>query len=181
MAAAPATSSTVAPAPHESGGFPPFAVQTFPSQLFWLTITFAFLFVVLWRVASPRIQGVIAERRNQINSDIKAAQQSRSDAEGASAAYETALAGARARAQKLAEENRKTIDDKINEARLAADADAQKSLAAAETQIAAVRDEARANVARAAQDAVIDIVTRLTGESVAPAEAADAVRAVTGR
>ena len=36
------------------GGFPPFKTETYPSQLFWLTVTFAFLFVVLWRVADIR-------------------------------------------------------------------------------------------------------------------------------
>jgi F-type H+-transporting ATPase subunit b len=179
--AAPATGGTVAPAQPENPGFPPFKFETFPGQLFWLTITFAFLFVVLWRLAGPRIQGVIAERRNRINSDIQAAQALRKDAEGASAAYETALAGARARAQKLAEDNRKTIDDKINQAKAAADVDAQNSLTAAEAQIAKVREEARGHVLRAAQDAAIDIVSRLTGESVSASEAATAVQTATER
>src|ERR1700752_5167914 len=81
-----------------SGGFPPFKTETFPSQIFWLVITFAFLFVVLWRVAGPRINGVITSRRGTINADIAAAESARGDAESASAAYQTALAGARARA-----------------------------------------------------------------------------------
>ncbi len=177
--AAPATAETVAPSQPEGPGFPPFKYETFPSQLFWLTITFAFLFVVLWRLAGPRIQSVIAARRDQINNDIRIADQFRKDAESASAAYETALAGARARAQALADENRRVIDDRINQAKVAADANAQKSLAAAEAEIAKMREEARAHVLRAAQDAAIDIVTRLIGTPVAENEAAEAVRAAT--
>src|ERR1700760_948344 len=103
--------STTATAQQEqSAGFPPFDSSTFPSQLFWLVITFAFLFVVLWRVAGPRINGVITSRRGTINADIAAAEGARGDAESASAAYQTALAGARARAQSLAEENRQTLN-----------------------------------------------------------------------
>ena len=57
--AAGTTAKTEVPAKHEGAGFPPFKTETFPSQIFWLMITFAFLFVVLWRVAGPRIQGVL--------------------------------------------------------------------------------------------------------------------------
>ena len=50
-------------APKSEGGFPPFDTTTFPSQFFWLAISFAFLFTVLWRVAGPRINGAITNRR----------------------------------------------------------------------------------------------------------------------
>src|SRR5215813_6550413 len=103
--------------PKQEGGFPPFKTETFPSQIFWLVITFAFLFVVLWRVAGPRINGVITSRRGAINADIAAAERARGDAESASAAYQTALAGARARAQSLAEDNRQTLNAEIAKAK----------------------------------------------------------------
>src|ERR1700722_20024242 len=118
MAEAHTTATTEAPKP---GGFPPFDHTTFPSQLFWLTVTFAFLFVVLWRIAGPRINGVITLRRGTINGDIQAAQKARGDAEAAGAAYETALAGARKRAGVMAEENRQTLNAEI--ARAKADAE----------------------------------------------------------
>ena len=76
----------------EPRGFPPFKTETFPSQFFWLAVTFAFLFVVLWRVAGPRINGVITGRRNTINAAITDAAKARADAEAAQGAYEDALA-----------------------------------------------------------------------------------------
>ena len=178
--AAGTTASTEVPARHEGAGFPPFKTQTFPSQIFWLAITFAFLFAVLWRVAGPRIKGVIASRRGQIDGDLTNAQKHRADAEGASAAYQAALASARTRAQALAAENRKRIAGDIEDAKQQADAAAQSDVAAAEARIAASRGEARAHIAKAAQEAAAAIVTRLTGESVSADEAANAVRAVTG-
>lgn len=178
--AAGTTATTEVPAKHEGAGFPPFKTETFPSQIFWLVITFAFLFVVLWRVAGPRIQGVLTSRRGQIEGDIATAQRYRVDAEGASAAYQAALASARARAQAHAEENRKRITGEIDRAKQEADAAAQADVAKAEARIAASRGEARSHVARAAQEAAIAIVARLTGENVPSDEAASAVRAVTG-
>ncbi|HWA30718.1 MAG TPA: hypothetical protein VG867_06460 [Rhizomicrobium sp.] len=168
-------------APHESsGGFPPFDTSTFPTQIFWLAVTFAFLFVVMWRVAGPRINGVITTRRNKINGDIEAAQKARGDAEAASAAYQTALAAARARANAHAEETRKRIGAEIDKAKADADAKAHEATTAAEARIQAMRAEARASMTKAAQDAVVEIVARLTGETVSAEDAAAAVKAASG-
>ncbi len=173
--------TTEQPAPHEgSGGFPPFDASTFPSQIFWLVVTFAFLFVVVWRVAGPRINGVITTRRNKINGDVAEAQKHRGDAEAASAAYQTALAAARAKANAHAEETRKRIGTEIDKAKADADAKAQEATAKAEASIQAMRVEARASMTNAARDAAIEIVARLTGETVSADDAAAAVKAASG-
>lgn len=169
------TATTQAPAEHK-GGFPPFDTTTFPSQIFWLVITFAFLFVMLWRVAGPRINGVITLRRGVINGDIAAAQKARSDAEAAGAAYQAALAAARARANALAEENRQALNAQIAKSKADADAQTATVMAAAHARIAATQEEARGHVAKAAEDAAIAIVARLTGETISSADAAKAVQ-----
>ena len=172
--------STEVPAKPEGAGFPPFKTETFPSQIFWLVITFAFLFAVLWRVAGPRIQGVITTRRGQIEGDLATAQSHRANAEGASVAYQAALAAARSRAQALADENRKRIAGEIDRAKQEADEAALADIAMAEARIRASRVEANTHVLNAAQDAAIAIVAHLTGDNVARDEAAQAVRAATG-
>jgi F-type H+-transporting ATPase subunit b len=168
------TTATTEATQHK-GTFPPFATETFPSQIFWLTVTFAFLFVVLWKVAGPRISGVITSRRSTIHADIEAAQKARGDAEAASAAYEAALQGARARANALAEETRQKLNAEIASAKAKADEEAAHSMASANARIAATQAAARGAVAKAAEDAAIAIVARLTGETVSPADAAAAV------
>ena len=175
MADAAPTTSTGAPAEHK-GGFPPFDTTTFPSQLFWLTVTFAFLFVTLWKVAGPRINGVITSRRGAINADIAAAQKARGDAEGASTAYQVALAGARARANAHAEETRQKLNGEIAKAKALADDEAHKAMSAAQARIEGTQVKARGAVAKAAEEAAIAIVARLTGETVSSAEAAAAVK-----
>jgi len=49
--------------------------EFFISQLFWLTISFAFLFIFLWRISLPKISSVLEKRANKINEDIKIAKQ----------------------------------------------------------------------------------------------------------
>ena len=163
-----------------SAGFPPFKTESFPSQIFWLVVTFAVLFVVLWRVAGPRISGVIGARHDQIDGDLKAAEQHRAEATAALAAYEAALAAARAKAHAQAEENRRAIETEVEQAKAEADAMAREAGAKAETGIAAARAEAATHVTKAAQDAAVDIVNRLIGVTVTADEARAAVATVGG-
>lgn len=169
------TATTEVPAKHEAAGFPPFKTETFPSQLFWLAITFGFLFLVLWRVAGPKINAAITGRRGTINGSIAEAGKARGDAEAAQAAYETALAKARARANALAEDTRTKLNAEIAKAKAAADAKAHDAMAAADARIASTRESAKTAVTAAARDAAIAIVERLTGDKVSAEDAAKAL------
>jgi len=159
----------------KGGGFPPFDTSTFPNQFFWLAITFTILFVVLWRVAGPRISGAIATRKDKISGDLAQAERHKKDAQAAQAAYEEALAAARKRAHALAEENRKRVQGEIEAAKAAADADANKHAAEADARIQVSRQSALVQVAATAEEAAIAIVARLTGETVTSSDARTAL------
>ena len=47
--------------------------EFFVSQLFWLVITFSFLFIFLWRVSLPRISTVLEKRQNKIDENLSSA------------------------------------------------------------------------------------------------------------
>jgi F-type H+-transporting ATPase subunit b len=55
--------------------------EFFVSQLFWLVVTFSFLFIFLWKVSLPRIGSVLEKRENKINNDIETAKQLQIEAE----------------------------------------------------------------------------------------------------
>ena len=55
--------------------------EFFISQLFWLAISFAFLFIFLWRISLPKISSVLEKRANKINEDIKIAKQYQAETE----------------------------------------------------------------------------------------------------
>ena len=57
-------------APHGKGVFPPFNPQTFASQLVWLAIAFVVLYVLMSRLALPRIGKIIDDRDGVIKGDI---------------------------------------------------------------------------------------------------------------
>jgi len=163
--------------PKEGAGFPPFKTESFPSQIFWLVITMAFLFVVLWRFAGPRIKGTLNERRGLISKEIQAAQDNRRKAEAATVAYETPLFEARERARQINNQYREQAAADVKAAEAEADAKAEAVTAEAEARLAKVRAEAKTHIEGAARDAAIDIVERLTGQRISQADAAAAVRA----
>jgi F-type H+-transporting ATPase subunit b len=176
--AASETSTTGTIAEHKSGGFPPFDVSTYPSQIFWLTVCFVFLLVVMWRVAVPKIGGVIAERRGRIQTELAKAEESRKQAERAAASYQAPILEARERARAASEQTRTQMQQEFERAKQSADTETQRKTTEAQERIAALQRQAKWHVTQAAEDAVVDIVNRLTGETVSRAEATAAVRDV---
>jgi F-type H+-transporting ATPase subunit b len=163
--------------PQESAGFPPFKTESFPSQIFWLAVTFLFLLIVIWRVAAPRLGHVIGARKSRIAGDIEAAGKHKADAETALAGYEAALASAKARAHAEAEENRRRIEAEVEKSKAAAEIEFREAAAKAQAGIEAARIDAARHVTKAAQDAAAAIVTRLIGDTVTPEEVEAAVKA----
>jgi len=74
--AQPISSVEHIPAGEHGRGFPPFDPSTFPSQLFWFALIFILLYVLMSRVALPRIGTILEDRRKQIDSDLADAQRS---------------------------------------------------------------------------------------------------------
>jgi F-type H+-transporting ATPase subunit b len=158
--------------PHK-GGFPPFQKDTFASQFVWLAITFVALYLLISRIAVPRIGGILEARERRIAGDIAEAQRLKADSEAALAAYEKALADARNRAQAIGAEIRDKLHAEAEQNRKAIEAKLNAQLADAEKQIAATKTGAMANVRGIAVDAAAAIVERLIGTAPpAPAIAA---------
>jgi F-type H+-transporting ATPase subunit b len=86
---------------HGDGGLPQFDVRTFPSQLFWLAVTFAIMYVAFSSRALPAISGTLENRREHIQNDLETADRLRSEAESVQNAYESGLDRARTEATAL--------------------------------------------------------------------------------
>jgi F-type H+-transporting ATPase subunit b len=146
-----------------AGGFPPFDSSTFASQLVSLVIAFVALYVIVSRIALPRVGAVIDARQNAIEGDLTEAQKLKDESEAALKAYESEIAAARSRAQAIGAETR----DKLNAASQAERKTLEERLAArlgeAEKAIAATRANAMSNVRGIAADAASAIVQRLSG------------------
>jgi F-type H+-transporting ATPase subunit b len=161
--------------------FPPFQAETFASQLVWFAIAFVALYLIISRIAIPRIGGTIEARSDRIARDLAEAAKLKEQSDAALAAYEKALADARTRAQTLAGETRDRLNAQAEERRKALENDLNGKLAAAEKTIAATKTSAMSNVQDIAVETAAAIVERLTGAAPAPAAVQAAVADVLKR
>lgn len=164
------TTSTGRPKEGGHGGFPPFESETFASQLFWLVIAFVLLYVLMTKLALPRVKSVIDNRQKHISGDLAEASRLKGESDAAVAAYEKALADARARAQAIASATRDEQAAEAGVTRKRLEDQLNAKLADAEKAIAATKQSAMKNVHGIAAEAAKAIVERLIG--TAPADSA---------
>jgi F-type H+-transporting ATPase subunit b len=172
-------SHTEQPSGHK-GVFPPFNPTTFASQLFWLVIAFVVLYVLMAKVALPRVGAIIESRQKRIADDLAGAASLKAESDAAIAAYEKALAEARARAQAIANETRDKQAAAAEATRKRLEGELNAKMAEAEKTIAATKLAAMANVRGIAAGATKTIVERLIGkqpsDSAVDAAVADALK-----
>ncbi|HEX4041070.1 MAG TPA: F0F1 ATP synthase subunit B' [Xanthobacteraceae bacterium] len=166
---------TEQPAGHNT--FPPFQAEHFPSQLMWLTISFVLLYVLMAKVALPRIGAIFSERSRLIGDDLAAAERLKEQSNAAHAAYEKALADARTRAQGLASSTRQQQASEAEDMHKRLEAQLHERLAAAEQSIAQTRAAAMGHLQSIARDTASAIVERLIGKTPTADEVAAAVAA----
>ena len=150
-------------APAEKHEFPPFQKDTFASQLVSLVIAFVALYLIVSRIALPRVGGAIDARQNAIDGDLADAQKLKDQSDAALKSYEGELASARSRAQAIGAETREKLNAVSEAERKTLEQQLSVKLAEAEKTIAATRTTAMSNVRGIAVDAAAAIVQRLTG------------------
>ncbi|WIY53499.1 F0F1 ATP synthase subunit B [Devosia sp. YIM 151766] len=156
--------------------FPPFDPATFPSQLLWLAITFGALYLLMSRLALPRLGGILENRKALIDADLAAADADRQKTDAAIAAYEQALAEARGKAQGIAAETREAIQADLAQKRSAVEADLSAKVGAAETRIAQTKAEALTHVDEIATETAQAVIGQIIGDVPA-----DSVRAAVAK
>ena len=87
----------------EAVGMPQLDFSTFPNQIFWLVVALVAIYYILTKIALPRIEGILADRHAAISNDVAAAEELKAKVRDAEAAYEKALADARAESARIAE------------------------------------------------------------------------------
>ena len=143
---------------HAEAGMPQLDPSIYPNLIFWLVVSLVLLYLILTRVALPRIGRVLAERSDAIANDLEAAALLKRRADEAELAYKAALARARDEAQKIGADTKAQIGKEL--ATLMAKADAEIAVRAAESEkrIGEIRDSAVRSIEEVARAAAPDIV-----------------------
>ena len=162
----------------ESGIFPPFDPTSFPSQIFWLALTFGVLYFFVSRVITPRISEGLERRADKISQDLKEAADLNDKAEADMQEAEKQLAKARAVARETAARNKAEIEARAAEENAKLEAEVEARLTEAASRIATVKAEAMKHVEEAAATTASEIVNALTGLEVDADDANKAVASV---
>ena len=138
-------------------------IDTYLGQVFWLAVTFALLYLILWRAALPRITDVLTRRQERMDEDLRKAESLKEEAAGVLAAYEAATAKARAEAQAILRESADAFAARAAERHGEAGRRIAGETAASERRIEAARAAALENVEALAVEIAEAAAARLTG------------------
>ena len=149
----------------------------FDNLIFWAVMALVAIYLILTRMALPRIGGTIAQREGTIGADLAAAETFRAQAREAQSSYDAALAQARAEANRIAQETRDAIQADLDRQLALADAEIEARAAQGARAVSEIQAQAQASVTEVARDATREIL-RVLG---APVDEALVDRAVMTR
>ena len=150
----------------ESGGMPQLNPEFWISQIFWLTLTFGILYLVLSKLILPKISDNLESRKSQILENIEAAEKQREDSEVKLKEYEEIISKCKLEAKNIFNQSReKTLKD-INAKKEVMDKQIDDEVVKAEEEIKALHDGAPAKISKIAIETSSELIQKLIGAEV---------------
>ncbi len=159
---------------------PQLDVATYISQLFWLLVTFSFLYVLAKTLILPKIGSVLESRRRRIADDMEAAERLQRQAEEALQQHDALLAEARGKAQDLVRAEKEKVLAEIAERRQQIEAELAAKISQAEAALRKSKEKALAELDGTIGDLASEIASKVTGKPL-PEKAVRAALNATGK
>jgi len=150
----------------ESGGMPQLNPEFWVSQIFWLTITFGILYVILSKLILPKISANLEIRKLQILDNIEAAEKQREESELKIAEYEKIIKNSKNEAKNYFKQSREKLLKDINFKKDALDKELNLEIQKAETEIQELKDKAPDKINKIAVETSGDLLQQLIGTEV---------------
>lgn len=170
-------------AEHAEGGdgLPQFDPQWFPSQIFWLFITFVIMYAVFSGKILPDISGILEKRRGHVEGDLETADRIRKEADKVQATYESNLTHARNESKRLANDVHATMKGRA-EAQIASLRDkAEKDMGNLEVRLQAAKKEAMSEMATIAAEVASEAAAKIIGTPADLDQAKNVVQSISKR
>ena len=150
----------------ESGGMPQLNPEFWISQIFWLTLTFGILYLVLSKLILPKISANLETRKSQILENIEAAEKQREDSETKLKEYEEIITKNRLDAKTIFNQAREKVLKDINAKREVLDKQIDEEIIKAEEEIKTLRENAPDKINKIAIETSFELVQKLIGAEV---------------
>jgi F-type H+-transporting ATPase subunit b len=159
---------------------PQFNPEWFASQIFWLFVTFVVLYLLMSRIALPRVAEILQERREKVSEDLAKAERLKNEAQEVYDAYEAELRKAREDAQKVLREANDEIAAEQARRHEAYTKELNEQLEQAERRIEDAKKEALGNLDGVAAEIAQSATKKLIGGQIGKDKAQSAVKAAAG-
>ena len=150
----------------ESGGMPQLNPEFWISQIFWLTITFGILYVVLSKLILPKISKNLEIRKSQILENIEAAEKQREQSELKIEEYEKIVQESKNEAKSYFNQARAKILKDINIKKDTLEKELNKEIEKTENEILQLRAKAPEKIKAIAIETSSDLLKHLIGAEV---------------
>ena len=150
----------------ESGGMPQLNPEFWISQIFWLTLTFGILYVILSKLILPKISSNLELRKSQIQENIEAAEKQRENSESKLKEYNEIIQKSKLEAKNVFKDTREKILKDINSKKEILDKQIDEEISNAEKEISALKKDASEKINKIAIETSSDLVKKLIGTEV---------------
>ena len=150
----------------ESGGMPQLNPEFWVSQIFWLTLTFGILYVVLSKLILPKISNNLESRKSQILENIEAAEKQREDSEAKLKEYEEIISKSKLEAKNIFSQSREKVIKDINAKKEVLDKQIDEEISEAEQEINSLRENAPNKINTIAIETSSELIQKLIGAEV---------------
>ena len=150
----------------ESGGMPQLNPEFWISQIFWLTLTFGVLYIILSKIILPRISANLELRKSQIQENIEAAEKQRENSEMKLKEYENIILKSKLEAKNIFKEAREKVIKDINSKKEILDKQLDEELVKVDQEIMVLKNNAPAKINKIAIETSSEIIKKLIGADV---------------
>ena len=150
----------------ENGGMPQLNPEFWISQIFWLTLTFGFLYIILSKIILPKISKNLETRKSQILENIETADKQKEESENKIKDYDRIILESKIKAKNYFNDTRKKVLQDINKKRATLEKDIDAEISAAEEEISNLKKNSDEKISKIAVDTSSELIKELIGEEV---------------
>ena len=150
----------------ESGGMPQLNPEFWVSQIFWLTITFGFLYIILSKIILPKISANLELRKSQIQENIEAAEKQREDSEAKIRNYNEIISKTKLEAKNIFKDARERTVKEINLKKDSLNKQINEEIKKAENEINLLKKKAPEKINKIAIETSSELIKKLLGTEI---------------
>ena len=150
----------------ESGGMPQLNPEFWISQIFWLTLTFGILYIVLSKIILPKISSNLELRKSQIQENIEAAEKQRESVESKLKEYDDVILKSKLKAKNIFKDAREKALKNINSKKETLDKQIDEEIKKAEQEINILKKSAPEKINKIAIETSSELIKKLIGAEV---------------